>query len=397
MALALMFVLAASAQAARAAGPDGKTEGSTPFVVSGPDAELTDLESYASVNGVDIDTARRETADLVSVSSLQQTLAKKFPEEFAGVWIDHHPYSVTAALRSDASHSSVDEALSRSTTLAPVRLQYVPRSIKDLESIIGSLKDLKMEADFDIDVRTNRVEILTTEASGADVEAQSSKVPKDAVTINVVASLGAPSSNLYGGTGGGSNDWSGCPSGFTVKHRIGGPDGDLEYGFVTAGHCGNTLSYLGHALPFRAECYGGSCDSQWHEDGVFVAQPAFFWKTGQPVRWTTGATSRAAIVIGTTVCHYGPVTGYGCGNLASKSYSPGFIPSGTPTYLLIDPDCNADLSEPGDSGGPVFAGGTAYGTMTGWMGELFCSDKHWAIVDAIDQGLNPLGLSVYLH
>jgi len=73
--------------------------------------------------------------------------------------------------------------------------------------------------------------------------------------------------------------------------------------------------------------------------------------------------SRAYQYIGEWVCHYGRVTGYGCGYIMDLSVTlSSFIPGSTATYIRVWNPI-VDMAEPGDSGGPWFSGNTAYGVM----------------------------------
>jgi hypothetical protein len=273
---------------------------------------------------------------------------------------------------------------------------YVARSLRDLNAVIDSLGKLGLKADLNIDIQLNRVELSTLDASEAAAAIGAAGLTSDGLVVQEVPALSAPATNLYGGLGGSGNGWSGCPSGFTVQQRVGGPD-DFIYGFVSAGHCGTTMSYLGVGLPFVASCFTGGCDSQWHTEATFTAQPSFYW-TGGLRRNVTSTTTWLAIVVGGTVCHYGPVTGYGCGTVNTKSLAPNYVPHPHAVFVKAGNNCSSDLVQPGDSGGPIFYGNTAYGIMSRYYTDIFCLSHTQMIFDAIDLATNPYsGVSVMLY
>jgi hypothetical protein len=76
--------------------------------------------------------------------------------------------------------------------------------------------------------------------------------------------------------------------------------------------------------------------------------------------WRNAASTRA----GDFVCHYGESSGYSCSTVELTDYAPpGTLCGGpcSPTWVTVrGPSCI-----PGDSGGPVFSGGIAFGIAKG--------------------------------
>jgi hypothetical protein len=155
------------------------------------------------------------------------------------------------------------------------------------------------------------------------------------------------------------------------------------------------MSYLGVNLPLVARCWTGSCDSQWHTAPGFAVALEFVFTSNQSRRGVWSTTSRAAQVLGQTTCHYGPVTGYGCGNLQSKSFQPSWVPNANFVFMKAE-NCSVDLSEPGDSGGPNFFGNAALGITSGNWHDLTCGGLNKMIYNAIDDAANPFGVSALI-
>jgi len=114
---------------------------------------------------------------------------------------------------------------------------------------------------------------------------------------------------------------------------------------TTAAHCPNDLTYQ-------------------DLDGSTANLPMIgSWGAGalrRLVSWRNVAGTRA----GDFVCHYGESSGYSCSTVELTDYAPpGALCGGpcSPTWVTVrGPSCI-----PGDSGGPVFSGGIAFGIAKG--------------------------------
>jgi streptogrisin C len=96
-----------------------------------------------------------------------------------------------------------------------------------------------------------------------------------------------------------------------------------------------------------------------------ASEPHFYSNRGagtirRLISWRNVASSRA----GEFVCHYGESSGYSCALVELTDYAPpGELCGGpcSPTWVTVKgPGCI-----PGDSGGPVFSGGVAFGIAKG--------------------------------
>lgn len=108
------------------------------------------------------------------------------------------------------------------------------------------------------------------------------------------------------------------------------------------------------------------------------------------------------MVVGESVCKYGVTTSYGCGTIDIKDFRPNpFDPNwvSNPSFTFIRAqNCLADLSQPGDSGGPIFWSNTAFGVMSGREVDIFCSNHTKMIFTAMDLAVSHFpALSVKVH
>ncbi|MFF9557417.1 S1 family peptidase [Streptomyces albus] len=171
-----------------------------------------------------------------------------------------------------------------------------------------------------------------------------------------------------------------CSLGFNVRK------GDTYY-FLTAGHCteggGNWYTDSGHSTligPTSGSSFPGN-DYGLVRYSSNVAHPG-----------TVGSvdiTGAGNATVGQTVTRRGSTTGTHSGQVtalnATVNYGGGDIVSG----LIRTTVC----AEPGDSGGPLYAGGTALGLTSGGSGN--CSSGGTTFFQPVREALDAYGVSVY--
>ena len=103
---------------------------------------------------------------------------------------------------------------------------------------------------------------------------------------------------------------------------------------------------------------------------------------------TRDITNAANPVIGQSICHVGRTTAYRCGTVQAVNVTVSYA-EGTVYGLFRSTIC----SEPGDTGGPAFSGGTALGIIVGSSGN--CSSGGFTYYQPVVEWLSAYGLSVY--
>ncbi|MFF0736386.1 S1 family peptidase [Streptomyces chartreusis] len=160
------------------------------------------------------------------------------------------------------------------------------------------------------------------------------------------------------------------------------------YYFVTAGHCTDGLPtwYTGAALdtavgPTTASSFPGN------DFGVVrYANPAV------PHPGTVGTvdvTGTASAYVGQRVCTRGATTGVRCGVVTALNATVNYGGGDIVTGLIQTNIC----AEPGDSGGPLYAGDKVIGILSGGSGN--CSTGGTTYYQPIQEALSAYGLSVY--
>ncbi|MFJ8531826.1 S1 family peptidase [Streptomyces sp. NPDC093591] len=172
-----------------------------------------------------------------------------------------------------------------------------------------------------------------------------------------------------------------CSAGVNV--RSGG-----TYYFVTAGHCTETMPtwYTSSAM---TTTIGPTTGTSFPGDDFGVVQ---YSNPAVPRPGTIGTvdvTGTATAYVGQSVCRRGATTGVRCGVVTALNVTVNYA-SGATVYGLIRTNICA---EPGDSGGPLYAGDKVIGILSGGSGD--CATGGTTYYQPIQEVLNAHGLSVY--
>ncbi|GAQ56032.1 trypsin-like serine protease [Streptomyces acidiscabies] len=196
-----------------------------------------------------------------------------------------------------------------------------------------------------------------------------------------VERLGGPLRTLLsGGDGIYTSAWR-CSVGVNVQ-------AGTAYYFITAGHCtdGTSTWYTDAAGSTVA---GTTVSTRFPVDDFGIVR---YTNTSVPHPGTIGTvdiTGAATAYVGESVCHRGGVSGVHCGRVtglnATVNYGSGDVVSG-----LIQTNICA---EPGDSGGPLYAGDKVLGIISGGSGN--CTSGGTTYYQPIQEALNAYGVSVY--
>ncbi len=237
---------------------------------------------------------------------------------------------------------------------------------------LGSVSELGFEQSAAVvaELLQDHIEVAFTIADGRDI---------------------APAANFQGG-----DTVSGivnCTSGFTARRSNG--DG-FDYGIITAGHCGNDLptetvpfSMNGVELPFVYGWLSATADAQFHSiptpaSGSHYVLDDFLCR--DPASHPTPScdvtrTEARANMQDDYVCHSGKGSGISCGQITNIFYQPMW--TATPCRdstgakavcgeVFVRVDGQRLKGCGGDSGGPFYRGGTAYGITAAASDPLEC-------------------------
>jgi hypothetical protein len=342
--LALLLLLAPAAPAGGASAQPSPT--ATPVVVDGLPR---DAQEYATTFGVDLAEATRRLQRQGAIGALNAALTGQERATFAGLRVEHRPaYRVIAQFTRDGEQT-LRPYLAGGPLAGLVEVRAAQRTLAELEAAqkaaLTTVRPLGVPVNAGINVAANRAELYVVERARLDDAIQrSSRQLPDGVVVLTVPELARPA-DVYAGL----PIANGCTTGFSVA----GPQG---LGTTTAAHCGHDL---GPGFTFIYEWEYGPYDLQWHTTpGQTVRSWAY---DGVPsYRHVTGTRARGDQYDGEWVCKYGRTTGYGCGQIADRYFASTW-PNDDHSFVRVHHPEDAVLIRGGDSGGPWYNGGTAYG------------------------------------
>lgn len=232
-----------------------------------------------------------------------------------------------------------------------------------------------------VDERTGKLRVLAdTTVTDADLARLRRATERSAGAATLERLDGRLRTLLAGGDGIYTGGWR-CSAGVNVQ------SGSTYY-FVTAGHCteGASTWYADSAMTTAIGATAGTSFPGNDFGVVRYSNPAV------PHPGTIGTvdvTGTATAYVGQSVCRRGSATGVHCGRVtavnATVNYGGGTIVSG-----LIQTNICA---EPGDSGGPLYAGDKVIGILSGGSGN--CASGGVTYYQPIQEALSAYGVSVY--
>jgi hypothetical protein len=362
------------------------------------EALAQDAAEYARQHHVEPDEALRRLQAQEETVAVTDRLRLAYAKRLAGIFIEHEPaYRIVVLLKGGkAVPDAAIEAAGMTVPIvfrtgAPATREKILKAIaKRGERLRAAFPDAR---GMGVDPRSGELVLMVGDSGKtaedlAETAARASDiagVPARVRAIEAAANLAA----VEGGTRvEGADAVTGrhavCTAGFVVT------DG-TRTGLVTAAHCPDVLTYVEPGggkveLPFVGQWGWSFQDVQ-----VNVAEggePLFYVDAKKSeARVPEGVRPRASTRAGDFVCHRGERTGYTCGEVELTDFAPpGDLcggPCATSWVTVGGPGCGG-----GDSGGPVFAGDTAFGIMKGgtWTRDGRCAFYYYMSLDYLPEG-----------
>jgi streptogrisin D len=274
-----------------------------------------------------------------------------------------------------------DAATAADVAAAGATPRYVSRSGATLAAADESLKSsLKTPGTaFAVDPVSNQVVVSVDESvTGAKLAAVKATVAKlgDAARIETVS--GKLSIRISGGdaiySGGGR-----CSLGFNVRNSAG-----TNY-FLTAGHCTRGTSSWNNGSATLGTTAGSSFPG--NDYGIVRYTNTSITKTGG-VGTNIDITNAGTPAVGATVYRRGSTTGTRSGRVTALNSTVNYA-EGSVSGLIRTTVC----AQPGDSGGPLYAGSTALGLTSGGSGN--CSSGGTTFFQPVMEVLSRYSVNVY--
>lgn len=320
---------------------------------------LPDIAWYASAFGVSYEEAEARDATIELARTLQDELRASGDEAFGGVWIDHEPDFRVVVNAVSGREGQVEDEISKlglDAVADVVSVKFTEGELYDQQQAMTNKLPMKVSYATGIDIRSGRVMLYVF--SGEDKTSLEQARLGSAVDVVERSAPMTPAQTVYGGL----PISNGCTSGFSIQ-SISSPS--IE-GITTAGHCGNTVSWNGTNLPFQDGQVSGKVDGQWHTSPGLSDPNVIRVSSDGTTRLISSRRHRSEMMVGDNVCKYGRITHYDCGTIDDVSYgSESCVPGSSPpnnTYIYVN-NTGGDLTDEGDSGGPVFKNNRAWGSV----------------------------------
>ncbi|MEV6595732.1 S1 family peptidase [Actinoplanes sp. NPDC051346] len=305
-----------------------------------------------------------------ATSTLATSLDAQLGDKAAGSYVDSAGKVVV---------NVTDAATAQSVTAAGAIPRYVIRSGAALAAADATLKvDLKTPGtSFALDPVSNQI-LVTADSTvtGAKLAAVKAVVAKLGDRARVESVPGTLSPLISGGdaiyTGG-----SRCSLGFNVR------SGSTYY-FLTAGHCTNAGSTWTNGSVTLGTRAGSSFPT--NDYGIVRYTNTSISKPGYV--GSQDITNAATPAVNTTVYRRGSTTGTHSGRVTALNATVNYA-QGTVYGMIRTTVC----AQPGDSGGPLYAGTTAMGLTSGGSGN--CSSGGTTFFQPVTEPLGVYGVSVY--
>jgi streptogrisin C len=363
------------------------------------EALARDAQEYAAAHLVGIDEAMRRLRAQEESAGITDRLAATYRDRLAGIVIEHSPaYRIVILLTgSEAVPGQIVQAGGMAVPIvfktgAAATRDRMLTVIRDFRGDI--LRQLPGPAGMGIDPRSGEIVVTVKSLPRGDVEANEISAELTALTavpvrLRILDQPERDFSAVGGSRVEGPDMTTGrraaCTTGFVVT------DG-TRTGITTAAHCPYTLAYRDPAGGTVPLSYVGAWGARYQDVQIQLAgEPlaaTFFSDRAKTVlrtvtRWRNRASTRA----GDIVCHRGERTGYSCAEIELVDYAPPGDLCGGPcdaTWVTVaGPSCGA-----GDSGGPVFAGTTAFGILKGgsYRRDGSCTFYYYMSTDYLPPG-----------
>nr|WP_237536934.1 S1 family peptidase [Streptomyces sp. SID5785] len=233
-----------------------------------------------------------------------------------------------------------------------------------------------------VDAKTKQVVVtVDSTVSQAEINKIRAEAGDTAGALKIERTPGTFKKLISGGDAIYASSWR-CSLGFNVQDSSG------NYYFLTAGHCtdgaGTWWSNSSHSTTL-----GTTAGSSFPGNDYGIVRYTNGSVTKSGTVGSVDITKAATPSVGTTVTRRGSTTGIHSGRVtalnATVNYGGGDIVSG----LIQTTVC----AEPGDSGGPLYGGSTAYGLTSGGSGD--CSSGGTTFFQPVTEALNAYGVHVY--
>jgi streptogrisin D len=322
--------------------------------------------------------ARSASVGVAARPAAVDALTAQLGSRSAGVFLDARGRTTVAVTtQADAATVRAAGAVPKLVTRTAAQLDSATRTLAARAKVPGTA--------WGVDPASNQVLVSVDSTVTGSRLAQVKAAVAD---LGAAARLETVAGTFSTRTAGGQAIYSGqyrCSLGFNVR------SGSTYY-FLTAGHCGE-IGATWYSNSAKTTLLGTRVSYSFPgNDFALIRYPAGVATPPGTVYTYNGSqdiTGAGTPVVGQTVSRSGSTTGVHTGQVtqlnATVNYSDGTSVSGTIRTTVC--------AEGGDSGGPLYSGGTAYGLTSGGSGN--CSRGGVTYFQPVTEALSNYGVSVY--
>jgi streptogrisin D len=335
------------------------------------------VASLAQQAGISRAAATRRLDAQAAQTALADRLTRTLGSRAAGAYVD----AASGALMVNV----LDASTARRARAAGATPRLVARSLRRLEQIKGALDAARapVGASWSVDVPSNSVLVSVPMGSSPTTAAFLARARAYGGAVRVERTAAVQTHAFYGGQAilrGGSR----CSAGFNTRSGSG-----RNY-VLTAGHCtnlGGTWTTSGGQTigPVAASSFPGN-----DYGAIRISNPAALDPRGGVLYFGAfrDITGASRVPVGSSACKTGSTTGTTCGMVLAYNVTVNYA-EGTVFGLTRTNVC----TQPGDSGGALFAGSLAQGiTSGGTIGG--CNPSFRSFFQPADEPLSVYGLTL---
>jgi len=376
---ALLIALGSTAAHAADATPVKETGAG---VMSGAQALHLDADALAAATGMSTLDARRTLEQQQRAAQALTAMQAAEPARFAGGWMETTASGVVAHARFTGD-SVPSSALAESTPVKKDLAVVNGPTARELADASDAIAKATTEHDnvvgTGVDISSGEVVVWASPSNTASampdvatalgntelpaaVNAAVATAQRDGIPVQVRTASASAGNQNRGGV-----SITRCTAGFSVYYT-----GSGQRGLLTAGHCDNGGQYA--VTPNGSPSYSKSTWSElWNQTtdmqiDVLASHTPLNSFFGTSATTATTATGTGTAWQGQYLCHRGVTTGYSCGYVQSTAFAPtwqGACNNTTCASTFVQVSGINLRNDHGDSGGPWFIGGTAYGIHMG--------------------------------
>ncbi|WP_326826170.1 S1 family peptidase [Streptosporangium sp. NBC_01756] len=314
------------------------------------------IEALQRDLGLSSEQAQARLLNEARLIPVEAQLHRRLGTDFGGSWL-------SGTVAQTLVVATTDPAEIPQILVLGARPEVVGRSLDQLNETKAKIdaalpSDPKVGSVRYVDVKNNKVVVLSSDPVAAESIIQGSGVDTEAVTVVPSIERPQPLFDVVGGDPYYIGGTARCSIGFSVVHGT-------QNGFVSAGHCGTagkTTTGVNRAAQgiFQASTFPVS-DFAWVSvNSDWTPKPSVNNGSGG----TVDVAGSTVAIEGASVCRSGSTTDWHCGLILQRGASVTY-PQGNVFELTRTNVC----AEPGDSGGSFISIDQAQGVTSGGSGD----------------------------